>query len=133
MGVNKAIKNVNTEIAEAVTGLNTAGQEKIDNLMIELDGTPNKSRLGGNAIVATSIAVAKAARPLQRRQFFEQFGGGKEIPASSALLMFGGPAYVGVLGTGDFRNTLSMPSAPKATWKGLSASSISTGSLLKLS
>lgn len=61
MGVSKAISNVNTEIADTLKGKDSTDQERIDKLLIELDGTENKSRLGGNAIVATSIANAKAA------------------------------------------------------------------------
>ncbi len=103
MGVSKAIANVNTKIALKLIGEDAANQERIDGLMIELDGTPNKSRLGGNAIVATSIAVAKAAAQSKGVQLFEHLGGGWEIPISSALIMYGGPAYVGVAGTADFQ------------------------------
>jgi len=60
-GVKKAVENVNKIIAPALIGMNAAKQREIDNKMIEIDGTENKSRLGGNAIVATSLAVAKAA------------------------------------------------------------------------
>ena len=57
-GVLKAVENVNTEIAEAVIGLEAADQAFIDQTMIELDGTENKSRLGANAILAVSMAVS---------------------------------------------------------------------------
>jgi enolase len=60
-GVMKAVENVNGEIAEAVVGLNVLDQTAIDNLLIELDGTPNKTRLGANAILGVSLACAKAA------------------------------------------------------------------------
>ena len=60
-GVSKAVQNVNTEIAEAMLGLNALDQTYIDKLLIELDGTPNKSRLGANAILGVSLACAKAA------------------------------------------------------------------------
>jgi enolase len=53
--VNKAIFNVNTKIAEKLKGKNAFNQEEIDKVLIELDGTPNKSRLGGNALIATSL------------------------------------------------------------------------------
>ncbi|MEM4757456.1 MAG: phosphopyruvate hydratase, partial [Desulfurococcaceae archaeon] len=59
-GVSKAVENVNKVIAPAIIGMNAANQREIDRKMIEIDGTPNKSRIGGNAIVATSLAVAKA-------------------------------------------------------------------------
>ena len=60
-GVQKAVENVNGEIAEALVGLNALDQPSIDKLLIELDGTPNKTRLGANAMLGVSLAVAKAA------------------------------------------------------------------------
>ncbi len=57
-GVLKAVANVEGEIFDAIGGLNAADQVKIDQMMIELDGTPNKSRLGANAILAVSLATA---------------------------------------------------------------------------
>src|SRR5579863_2414444 len=60
-GVLKAVAHVNGEIADALTGLDASDQVKIDGAMIELDGTENKSRLGANATLAVSLAVAKAA------------------------------------------------------------------------
>ena len=60
-GVETAVKNVNTEIAEALIGTNVLDQVAIDKMLIDLDGTPNKSRLGANAILGASLACAKAA------------------------------------------------------------------------
>src|SRR5437773_2760531 len=60
-GVEKAVEAVDTEIFEALGGMDAENQIQIDNIMIELDGTPNKSRLGANAILGVSLAVAKAA------------------------------------------------------------------------
>ena len=60
-GVQRAVANVNTEICEAIIGLDAVEQRFIDNTLIELDGTENKSRLGANAMLAVSLAVAKAA------------------------------------------------------------------------
>jgi enolase len=60
-GVGKAVENVRTEIAEALTGLDAADQRAVDSTLIELDGTPNKARLGANAILGASLATAKAA------------------------------------------------------------------------
>src|SRR5438874_3959139 len=60
-GVLKAIDHVDTVLAEAVTGLDATDQEAVDRAMIDLDGTPNKSKLGANAILAVSMAAAKAA------------------------------------------------------------------------
>ena len=61
-GVQKAVENVNGEIAEALNGMNALDQPYIDKILIELDGTPNKTRLGANAMLGVSLAVAKAAR-----------------------------------------------------------------------
>src|SRR6266508_2540310 len=60
-GVTRAVGNVRGEIAEAVRGLDAVDQAELDRLLIELDGTPNKGRLGANAILGVSLAVAKAA------------------------------------------------------------------------
>jgi len=61
LGVLKAVSNVNKDIASAITGMSATDQSAIDHKLIELDGTANKSRLGGNAILGTSLAVARAA------------------------------------------------------------------------
>ena len=61
LGVLKAVNNVNKEIAKAITGLSATNQAALDHKLIELDGTPNKSRLGANAILGVSLAVAYAA------------------------------------------------------------------------
>ena len=60
-GVLKAVAHVNGEIADAVTGMDAADQNALDNRMIEADGTPNKSKFGANAILAVSMAAARAA------------------------------------------------------------------------
>src|SRR5215211_4923039 len=60
-GVSNAVGNVNRELAEAVRGVDAADQERVDRAMIELDGSPNKGRLGANAILGVSLAAAKAA------------------------------------------------------------------------
>ena len=60
-GVSKAVENVNSIIAEEITGMIVYEQNLIDQTMIALDGTPNKSKLGANAILGVSLAVAKAA------------------------------------------------------------------------
>jgi len=74
-GVLKAVENVNTEISEAVLGLEANEQAFLDNALIELDGTENKSRLGANAILAVSIAVAKAAAEESGLPLYRYFGG----------------------------------------------------------
>ena len=60
-GVQKAIRHVNQEIAKAVVGMDTTDQRAVDRRMIEADGTPNKSNFGANAILAVSMAAARAA------------------------------------------------------------------------
>ena len=60
-GVTKAIASVETEILDAIGGMDAQEQVAIDNILIDLDGTPNKSRLGANAILGVSLALAKAA------------------------------------------------------------------------
>ncbi|TIT71664.1 MAG: phosphopyruvate hydratase, partial [Mesorhizobium sp.] len=60
-GVQRAVEAVNGELFEAIGGMEAENQIHIDQTMIELDGTPNKSRLGANAILGVSLAVAKAA------------------------------------------------------------------------
>lgn len=74
-GVLRAVENVNTEISEAIVGLDAEEQTFIDRSMIELDGTDNKSRLGANAILAVSMAVAKAAAEEAGLPLYRYFGG----------------------------------------------------------
>ncbi len=74
-GVLTAMENVNTEIAEIVVGLDATDQEEVDRAMIELDGTENKSRLGANAILAVSLATAKAAAESCALPLFRYLGG----------------------------------------------------------
>ena len=77
-GVLKAVANVNGEIRRAVTGLDAADQEKLDRKMIELDGTSNKARLGANAILAVSLAAAKAHAADQGVALYESLAHGKK-------------------------------------------------------
>jgi enolase len=74
-GVIQAVENVNTEISEAIIGLDAEEQAFVDKAMIELDGTDNKSRLGANAILAVSMAVAKAAAEEAGLPLYRYFGG----------------------------------------------------------
>ena len=74
-GVLQAVENINTEISEALMGLDATEQAYIDRTMIELDGTENKSRLGANATLAVSMAVAKAAAEESGLQLYRYFGG----------------------------------------------------------
>jgi len=74
-GVLRAVENVNTEISETIIGLDAEEQTFIDNTLIELDGTDNKSRLGANAMLAVSMAVAKAAAEEAGLPLYRYFGG----------------------------------------------------------
>jgi enolase len=94
-GVLNAVNFINTEIAQKIKGLDVTKQSEIDNLMIELDGTSNKSRLGANAIVGVSIAVARAgasASNIPLYQHFANLAGNKELvlPVPSFNVINGG-------------------------------------------
>src|SRR5260370_32563998 len=95
-GVTKAVAHVNGEIAAALTGARAAEQGALDETMIELDGTPNKGRLGANAILGVSLAAAKAAaadsgQPLYR-YLAELYGGGEPsvLPVPMMNVLNGG-------------------------------------------
>jgi len=70
-GVLKAVQNANTEIAKAVAGSDAADQRALDHKMISLDGTPTKSRLGANAILAVSMAAARAAAVALKQPLYQ--------------------------------------------------------------
>ncbi len=91
-GVCKAVENVNTEIAEAVIGMNVLDQVAIDRAMIELDGTPNKGRLGANAILGVSLACAKAAAESLGVSLYNYIGGcnAKTFPVPMMNIINGG-------------------------------------------
>ena len=74
-GVSNAVNNVNGEIASALVGKNVLDQAELDRLMIELDGTPNKSRLGANAILGVSLAAARAAANALGISLYRYIGG----------------------------------------------------------
>ncbi|TAK44358.1 MAG: phosphopyruvate hydratase, partial [Betaproteobacteria bacterium] len=74
-GVLKAVESVNTEISEAIVGLDASEQGFVDRTLIDLDGTENKSRLGANALLAVSMAVAKAAAEESGLTLYRYFGG----------------------------------------------------------
>ena len=91
-GVEKAVTNVNTEIAEALIGMNVLEQPAIDQLLINLDGTPNKSRLGANAILGASLACAKAAAESLGTSLYNYIGGvnAKTLPVPIMNILNGG-------------------------------------------
>src|SRR5438552_8406764 len=74
-GVRRAVENVNGEIASAVRGQDAASQAALDRMLITLDGTPNKSRLGANAVLAVSLAAAHAAAAEERLPLWRYLGG----------------------------------------------------------
>ena len=91
-GVTQAVENVNTEIVEAVIGLDAQEQAFIDQTLVQLDGTENKSRLGANAILAVSIAVAKAAAEESGLPLYRYFGGSgpMQMPVPMMNIVNGG-------------------------------------------
>jgi enolase len=91
-GVEKAVDNVNTIIAPEVEGMNVFDQAAIDRLMIALDGTPNKSKLGANAILGVSLAVAKAAAESIGLSLYQYIGGvnAKKLPVPMMNIINGG-------------------------------------------
>ena len=91
-GVTKAVEAVNTEIAQALMGKNVLDQAAIDRMLIELDGTENKSRLGANAILGTSLAAAKAAAAALGMELFRYIGGSnaKTLPVPMMNILNGG-------------------------------------------
>ncbi|NLL85811.1 MAG: phosphopyruvate hydratase [Syntrophomonadaceae bacterium] len=91
-GVLKAVANVNDIIAPQVIGMEAVRQIDIDSLMLELDGTPNKSKLGANAILGVSLAVARAAAEYLGLPLYQYIGGinAREIPVPQMNIMNGG-------------------------------------------
>lgn len=91
-GVLKAVENVNTEIADALIGLNAMDQPSIDKILIELDGSANKSRLGANAILGVSLACAKAAAQSLGMPLYNYIGGvnAKVLPVPMMNVLNGG-------------------------------------------
>ena len=91
-GVGKAVENVNTKIAPELIGMDPRDQEAIDQLMIELDGTPNKAKLGANAVLGVSMAVAKAAAEASGLPLYRYLGGpgAKTLPVPMMNILNGG-------------------------------------------
>ncbi|MBN2346860.1 MAG: phosphopyruvate hydratase, partial [Candidatus Aminicenantes bacterium] len=108
-GVLKAVGHVNNEIAAALNGMNAFDQEGIDEKMIALDGTENKGRLGANAILAVSLAVARAAAASIGQPLYRYLGGEKAhlLPVPCFNIMNGG-AHANWQGT-DFQEFMIAP------------------------
>ena len=107
-GVSQAVENVNTEIAEAIIGLDAQEQAFIDQTLIHLDGTENKSRLGANAMLAVSMAVAKAAAEESGLPLYRYFGGSgpMQIPVPMMNIINGGEHANNSL---DFQEFMILP------------------------
>ncbi len=108
-GVRKAVENVNTVLAEALVGWDATEQKAIDEYMLEMDGTPNKSKLGANAILGVSLAVAKAAANALRLPLYRYLGGvyAHVLPVPMMNILNGG-AHTGWQSV-DFQEFLIMP------------------------
>ncbi len=120
MGVGKALANINGEIARLLIGRNAERQAEIDDALIALDATPNKSRLGGNAMVATSMAVLHATGGAHRMPLWKYLAQGAEVALPlPEIQIFGGGAHAGrrvdiqdfmiiALGASSFAQALNM-------------------------
>ena len=111
-GVLQAVKNVNEVISEHLEGMNVYEQAKIDKMMIDLDGTENKGRLGANAMLGVSLAVAKAAVASLGMSLYNYIGGvnAKELPVPMMNIMNGGKHADSSLSVQEF---MIMPVGPK--------------------
>ncbi len=91
-GVLTAVRNVNEAIREAIIGLDAVDQVMLDEVMIELDGTPNKRKLGANAILGVSLAIAKAAASIQQQPLYRYLGGvsARTLPVPMMNILNGG-------------------------------------------
>ncbi len=91
-GVKKAVENVNTNIASAITGMDVTAQRLIDKTMIELDGTPNKNKLGANAILGVSMAASKGGALVSGLPLYKYLGGSNAslLPVPSMNIINGG-------------------------------------------
>ncbi len=115
-GVTKAVENVNGEIAEAMVGLNVLDQTGIDKMLIEIDGTPNKTRLGANAILGVSLACARAAAEVTGQSLYNYIGGvnAKTLPCPMMNVLNGGAHATG--SNVDIQEFMIMPVGAKS-WK----------------
>ncbi|MEZ4947442.1 MAG: phosphopyruvate hydratase [Cyclobacteriaceae bacterium] len=107
-GVLKAVKNVNEIIAEEIVGFDVVDQNLVDKIMIEADGTKNKSKLGANAILGTSLAVAKAAAMESGQSLFRYIGGvnANTLPVPMMNILNGGSHADNSI---DFQEFMVMP------------------------
>jgi len=107
-GVLKAVENVNGELADAVGGMDAAGQRALDQKMVELDGTENKSRLGANALLAVSMAAARAAASAHQLPLYRYLGGlGANLLPVPMMNILNGGAHAD--NNVDFQEFMAMP------------------------
>ncbi len=117
-GVLNAVKNVNDTIAKAIIGKSVMDQTALDNLLLQLDGTPNKSNLGANAILGVSLAAAKAAAKVQKLPLYKHIGGAyaNVLPIPMMNILNGGShADNGI----DFQEFMIMPIGATSFSEGL--------------
>jgi len=131
LGVLKAIEHVNNEIASTITGISALEQTAIDQRLIELDGTANKARLGANALLATSLAVAKAGAGFRGVPLYHYLGGARAnlLPVPMLNILNGGKH---ALGSTDFQEFMIMPVSPANFNKAMQMSSEVYHSLRKV-
>lgn len=117
-GVQKAVENVNTQIQNALLGMDVFEQKKIDYLLLALDNTPNKSNLGANAILGTSLAVAKAAAAEAGLSLFQYVGGvgAVTMPVPMMNILNGGSHADNLI---DIQEFMVMPFGAKSFSEGL--------------
>ncbi|MFY9624642.1 MAG: phosphopyruvate hydratase [Rhodoplanes sp.] len=117
-GVTKAVEAVNGEIYDAISGLDAEEQAKIDETMIKLDGTPNKGRLGANAILGVSLAVAKAAAAAKELPLYRYVGGvsARLLPVPMMNIVNGGVHADNPI---DFQEFMIMPVGAPSFAEGL--------------
>ena len=111
-GVKTAVSNVNEKINQVLKGQDPTDQKKIDDMLIQLDGTPNKSNLGGNAMLGVSLAVARAASLLKNQSLFCYLGSGNEysLPVPLMNIINGGSHADNPI---DFQEFMIMPIGAK--------------------
>jgi enolase len=117
-GVLKAVKNVNDQISKAIEGFDVTAQAAIDQVMIDLDGTPNKGKFGANAILAVSMAVAKAAAEEANLPLYRYIGGtnAKTLPIPMMNIVNGGAHADNKI---DFQEFMVMPIGAPSFSEGL--------------
>ncbi|MDE1566925.1 phosphopyruvate hydratase [Aquabacter sp. P-9] len=117
-GVQKAVEAVNGEIFDAIGGLDAEDQVKVDSILIDLDGTPNKARLGANAILGVSLAVAKAAAQASALPLYRYVGGAnaRVLPVPMMNIINGGAHADNPI---DFQEFMILPAGADSFAEGL--------------